>query len=272
MMMHQWFISTSSSAAAIETPEMFDGLRRRKQHGPLSHRQLNKAKWMMTKQNKHGGSRKKYHSKKNDKATGKRTRRGGRGRARRRGQHIDAGHDSKCDGYPWWYAHMAQSGLIPEGVVPNKEDGYPVILPSRQAVYILPTAVNPHRAATYVPYVTDDDDTTSQISESSSSHWQSHEASELAAVDDSVTDIIALARARSMNIQTRDIVTDSEEDEKNVKPPLIVTDSEEDEENVKPQLTVSFSFLDADDGGDDTDDAVSVVSSSVSSEDDDSCV
>lgn len=210
----------------------------------------------MNKQNKHGGSRKKYPSKRNDKATGKRTRRGGRGRARRRGQHIDAAHDSKYDGYPWWYAHMAQSGLIPEGVVPNKEDGYPVILPSRQAVYILPNAVNPHRAATYVPYVTDDDDTTSQTSESSSSHWQSHEASELAAVDDSLTDIIALARARSMNIQTLDIVTDSEEDEV----------------HVKPQLTVSFSFLDADDGGDDTDDAVSVVSSSISSEDDGTCM
>ena len=50
---------------------------------------------------------------------------------------------------PWWYVCMRQSGLVPEGVKASKEIGYPVILPSRQSVYILPTAVNAHLARTY---------------------------------------------------------------------------------------------------------------------------
>mmetsp|Transcript_17714 Transcript_17714/g.54038 ORF Transcript_17714/g.54038 Transcript_17714/m.54038 type:complete len:256 (-) Transcript_17714:892-1659(-) len=94
--------------------------------------------------------------------SGKRTRRGGRGRNRRRGRKAalcspsglplfnqlgQVGH-----AFPWWYHHMARSGLTPEGVAPTAEDGFPVILPSAQCVYILPTAKNPHRASTYASH------------------------------------------------------------------------------------------------------------------------
>ncbi|KAJ8612158.1 hypothetical protein CTAYLR_002482 [Chrysophaeum taylorii] len=87
--------------------------------------------------------------------TGKRTRRGGRGRTRRRGRKgreaaALAAADA-ADLYPWWYAHMVKSGRTPAGVSPSAEDGFPVILPSTQCVYLLPHAKNPHRASTYVP-------------------------------------------------------------------------------------------------------------------------
>lgn len=74
----------------------------------------------------------------------KRTRRGGRGGGRRRRKQQQL--------YPWWYSCMLQAHLTPDGLEPN-DDGFPVVLPSRQAVYILKNAVNPHRASTFVPYV-----------------------------------------------------------------------------------------------------------------------
>lgn len=85
----------------------------------------------------------------------KRTRRGGRGRTRRRGRKgretTTLLGDSGSELYPWWYAHMVESGRTPTGISPSAEDGFPVILPSTQCVYLLPHAKNPHRASTYVP-------------------------------------------------------------------------------------------------------------------------
>lgn len=85
----------------------------------------------------------------------KRTRRGGRGRTRRRGRKgrepTALSGDSTSELYPWWYAHMVESGRTPTGISPSAEDGFPVILPSTQCVYLLPHAKNPHRASTYVP-------------------------------------------------------------------------------------------------------------------------
>lgn len=98
--------------------------------------------------------------------SGKRTRRGGRGRTRRRGRkgagvRGDASttksvENTECtssssSSYPWWYDHMIKSGRTPAGISPSAEDGFPVILPSTQCVYLLPHAKNPHRASTYVP-------------------------------------------------------------------------------------------------------------------------
>lgn len=71
----------------------------------------------------------------------KRTRRGGRGGGRR-----------KRKEWPWWYSYMVSAKRIPSGLEPT-DDGFPVVLPSNQPVYILKTAVNPHRASTFVPYV-----------------------------------------------------------------------------------------------------------------------
>lgn len=107
-----------------------------------------------------------YPSFQTTKRAGKRTRRGGRGRTRRRGRKA---REPVEEMYPWWYAHMARCGRTPAGMVPS-EEGYPVILPSTQWVYILPNARNPHRASTYVPLanredfdvVTDDEDSDSE--------------------------------------------------------------------------------------------------------------
>jgi hypothetical protein len=56
---------------------------------------------------------------------------------------------------PWWFTEMRAQGLVPHGVPTEKLAGggvaYPVILPSTQAVYILPKAVNAHLARTYAP-------------------------------------------------------------------------------------------------------------------------
>jgi len=177
----------------------------------------------------------------------KRTRRGGRGRSRRRGPMSEAQleqleqYDQYDDRYPWWYATMAQSGLTPEGIEPTPEDGFPVILPSCQAVYILPTAVNPHRAATYVPYVTDDsDDGASETS--SKSAETANVAPETADFD---LDILKVARMRSV---TFDPAADLDQDDALDVP-------------ARPQLKVSFSFLDINDDDDD-DDSQSDTSSS----------
>lgn len=82
--------------------------------------------------------------------TGKRTRRGGRGRTRRRGRR---GRDAASSAlYPWWYAHMVKMGWTPTGLTPDSTMGYPVILPTLQRVYLLPSAKNAHKAATYAPF------------------------------------------------------------------------------------------------------------------------
>lgn len=161
----------------------------------------------------------------------KRTRRGGRGRARRRGAaaaaQLAAAFEEYYSQFPWWYAHMAQSGLIPEGFVPTAEDGYPVILPSRQAVYILPNAVNPHRAATYVPKTQADD---------AQSEAPSEDFAPCVDEDASIPDILNLARSQSMSLKG---------------------------ELTEPALRVSFSFLDIEAD----DDCHSVVSDDSSSSD-----
>ena len=50
---------------------------------------------------------------------------------------------------PWWFTEMRAQGLVPLDVSTEKLAGggiaYPVILPSKQAVFILPKAVNAHR-------------------------------------------------------------------------------------------------------------------------------
>ncbi|KAJ1454281.1 hypothetical protein M885DRAFT_248047 [Pelagophyceae sp. CCMP2097] len=52
---------------------------------------------------------------------------------------------------PWWWKRMQAHGLCPDGLQADDLLGYPVILPSRQCVYILPTARNAHLARTYAP-------------------------------------------------------------------------------------------------------------------------
>ena len=186
-----------------------------------------------------------HHKQQKKEVKTKRTRRGGRGRSRRRGAMEVYHYDEQ---YPWWYATMAQSGLTPEGVEPTPEDGFPVILPSCQAVYILPTAVNPHRAATYVPYVTDDDDDDDANSESSAKSADA--ANPAPEVPDFDLDILKVARMRSVTFN----------------PEL-----DEDDDD-RPQLKVSFSFLDINDDDNDDDDDASVTSeaSTTSSEEESS--
>ena len=85
--------------------------------------------------------------------TARRTRRGGRGRIRKRGPRRSAARRLNEAGgatAPWWYVQMHASGLTPIDMIPN-EKGFPVILPSTQHVYILQCARNPERASTYVP-------------------------------------------------------------------------------------------------------------------------
>ena len=81
--------------------------------------------------------------------SGKRTRRGGRGRNRRRGRKAAGGSglppfnqlgQLNAVPAPWWYSHMGATTL--ETMAPP-EDGFPVLLPSAQCVYILPGAKNP---------------------------------------------------------------------------------------------------------------------------------
>lgn len=209
------------------------------QHRPHprgSHRHNKVAPW----------ARKSHQSKKPGQQQ-KRTRRGGRGRSRRR--YLELPEDHRL---PWWYARMAASGLTPSGVEPSEEDGFPVVLPSGQAVYILPTAVNPHHAKTYMPCVTDDEPESD--SDDSSSGWK-HAFDEsydlnlsLEAPDCTPPDILALARARSVTFDDKpegdDVVLE------------------------RPPLHVSFSFLDVKD--DDASSDSSVVSSSLSDDDESS--
>lgn len=128
---------------------------------------------------------------------------------------------------------------------PTEKDGYPVILPSSQAVYILPSAVNPHRASTYVKYIADND-TTSDISDSASL-WKSafdekYDFVGLNADRIPEPDILQVARARAVTLDLDDGPIEEKE----------------------PELNISFDFIEGCVNDDDISDRSTSFSSSTS--------
>lgn len=129
---------------------------------------------------------------------------------------------------------MERSGLTPRGMQPTEKDGYPVILPSSQAVYILPSAVNPHRASTYVRYGADSDSTCNNGDSLPLWQWAPNENYDYVGFDADHAhepDILEMARARAVTFDVDQLIG----------------------EDYGPELNISFDFIDA------TADDVSVV-------------
>lgn len=166
-----------------------------------------------------GGARRKFRGGK-----------GGRGRRRQRGG--AAVRQAKTEGVtpaksrPWWYAYMERSGLTPRGMQPTEKDGYPVILPSSQAVYILPSAVNPHRASTYVRYAADNDTPCDNGDSSPLWQWAPDENDYYLGFDADRAlepDVHEMAGSRTVTFDVDQLIG----------------------EDVGPELNISFDFIDA---------------------------